>query len=140
MHVSGLMSCRTDELSLSEKCSQQSRDAHVGFSGIAAPAIENRRHKEASRQPRGQAADFDSRTHMLLEKPIATTIMRLAIPNAAVMTVQVLIGLLEVYFVSRTGVDALAGVIADAILFVASDKASYITGQIIRVNGGKTAS
>jgi NAD(P)-dependent dehydrogenase (short-subunit alcohol dehydrogenase family) len=27
-----------------------------------------------------------------------------------------------------------------AILFVASDKASYITGQIIRVNGGKTAS
>jgi NAD(P)-dependent dehydrogenase (short-subunit alcohol dehydrogenase family) len=30
--------------------------------------------------------------------------------------------------------------IADAILFVASDKARYITGQIIRVNGGKTAS
>ena len=30
--------------------------------------------------------------------------------------------------------------IADAILFVASDKATYITGQIIRVNGGKTAS
>jgi NAD(P)-dependent dehydrogenase (short-subunit alcohol dehydrogenase family) len=30
--------------------------------------------------------------------------------------------------------------IADAILFVASDKASYITGQIVRVNGGKTAS
>jgi NAD(P)-dependent dehydrogenase (short-subunit alcohol dehydrogenase family) len=30
--------------------------------------------------------------------------------------------------------------IADAILFVASDKAAFITGQIIRVNGGKTAS
>jgi NAD(P)-dependent dehydrogenase (short-subunit alcohol dehydrogenase family) len=30
--------------------------------------------------------------------------------------------------------------IADAIVFVGSDKASYITGQIIRVNGGKTAS
>ncbi|MGH6798910.1 MAG: SDR family NAD(P)-dependent oxidoreductase [Roseiarcus sp.] len=30
--------------------------------------------------------------------------------------------------------------IADAILFVASCKASFITGQIIRVNGGKTAS
>jgi NAD(P)-dependent dehydrogenase (short-subunit alcohol dehydrogenase family) len=29
--------------------------------------------------------------------------------------------------------------IADAILFLASDKASFITGQIIRVNGGKTA-
>jgi NAD(P)-dependent dehydrogenase (short-subunit alcohol dehydrogenase family) len=29
--------------------------------------------------------------------------------------------------------------IADAILFLASDKASFVTGQIIRVNGGKTA-
>src|ERR1700731_1412177 len=29
--------------------------------------------------------------------------------------------------------------IRDAILFLASDKASFITGQIIRVNGGKTA-
>jgi len=30
--------------------------------------------------------------------------------------------------------------IADAVLFVASAKASFITGQIINVNGGKTAS
>jgi NAD(P)-dependent dehydrogenase (short-subunit alcohol dehydrogenase family) len=30
--------------------------------------------------------------------------------------------------------------VADAILFVASDKAAFITGQIIRINGGKTAS
>ena len=30
--------------------------------------------------------------------------------------------------------------IADAIVFLASDKASFITGQVIRVNGGKTAS
>src|SRR5260221_2144162 len=29
--------------------------------------------------------------------------------------------------------------IADAIVFLASDKATYVTGQIIRVNGGKTA-
>jgi NAD(P)-dependent dehydrogenase (short-subunit alcohol dehydrogenase family) len=29
---------------------------------------------------------------------------------------------------------------ADAILFLASDKASFITGQIINVNGGRTAS
>src|ERR1700751_1436210 len=32
------------------------------------------------------------------------------------------------------------GEIADAISFLASDKASFITGQIISVNGGKTAS
>jgi NAD(P)-dependent dehydrogenase (short-subunit alcohol dehydrogenase family) len=30
--------------------------------------------------------------------------------------------------------------LADAILFLASDKASFVTGQIISVNGGKTAS
>lgn len=30
--------------------------------------------------------------------------------------------------------------IADSIVFLASDKASFITGQIISANGGKTAS
>ena len=30
--------------------------------------------------------------------------------------------------------------VADAIIFLASDKARFITGQIIRINGGKTAS
>jgi len=29
--------------------------------------------------------------------------------------------------------------IADAVVFLASDKASFVTGQIIRINGGKTA-
>jgi NAD(P)-dependent dehydrogenase (short-subunit alcohol dehydrogenase family) len=29
--------------------------------------------------------------------------------------------------------------IADAVVFVASGKAAYITGQVLRVNGGKTA-
>src|ERR1700689_3668581 len=29
--------------------------------------------------------------------------------------------------------------IADAIVFLASDKASFIPGQIVRINGGKTA-
>ncbi len=30
--------------------------------------------------------------------------------------------------------------IADAIVFLSSDKASFVTGQIVRINGGKTAS
>src|ERR1700676_1368224 len=30
--------------------------------------------------------------------------------------------------------------IADAVMFLASDKASFVTGQIVRINGGKTAS
>jgi NAD(P)-dependent dehydrogenase (short-subunit alcohol dehydrogenase family) len=29
--------------------------------------------------------------------------------------------------------------IADAILFVSSEKSSFMTGEILRVNGGKTA-
>lgn len=62
-------------------------------------------------RPSGEpAAELDARTRMLLEHPIAPLILRLALPNATVMLVQILIGLLEVYFVSRTGVDALAGV------------------------------
>jgi len=65
---------------------------------------------EACSKARSRAIEVDARTHMLLTRPIAPTILRLAIPNATVMIVQILIGLLEVYFVSRAGVDALAGV------------------------------
>jgi MATE family, multidrug efflux pump len=65
---------------------------------------------QACSRARARPAEIDARTHMLLTRPIAPTILRLAIPNATVMIVQILIGLLEVYFVSRAGVDALAGV------------------------------
>src|SRR5882724_11691211 len=65
---------------------------------------------EACRKARARPVETDARTHMLLAKPIAPTILRLAVPNSTVMIVQILIGLLEVYFVSRTGIDGLAGV------------------------------
>src|SRR5882762_7135013 len=65
---------------------------------------------ETCSKPRARLVETDARTHMLLAKPIAATILRLAVPNSTVMIVRILIGLLEVYFVSRTGVDALAGV------------------------------
>lgn len=65
---------------------------------------------ETCGKPRTRPAEMDARTYMLLAQPIASTILRLAVPNSTVMIVQILIGLLEVYFVSRTGVDALAGV------------------------------
>jgi putative MATE family efflux protein len=65
---------------------------------------------EACSKARVRPTEIDARTHMLLTKPIAPMILRLAIPNATVMIVQILVGLLEVYFVSRAGVDALAGV------------------------------
>jgi putative MATE family efflux protein len=90
MQASCALSCQTGGLSLAEKCGLEPRC----------------QLKDANRRP----AEIDARTHMLLAEPIAPTILRLAVPNATAMIVQILIGLLEVYFVSRAGVDALAGV------------------------------
>ena len=53
---------------------------------------------------------FDPRTRLLLEAPIAPTLLRLATPNVLVMFVQASVGLIETYFVARLGTDALAGV------------------------------
>jgi len=47
---------------------------------------------------------------MLLEAPVTRTILRLALPNVVVMTVQASIGLIETYFVAKLGLDALAGI------------------------------
>jgi putative MATE family efflux protein len=47
---------------------------------------------------------------MLLEAPVTRTILRLALPNVAVMVMQASIGLIEAYFVAKLGLDALAGI------------------------------
>jgi len=52
---------------------------------------------------------MDPRTRALLEGPIVPTLLRLALPNVAVMVVQAAIGLIETYFVAKLGTDALAG-------------------------------
>src|SRR5881409_2131695 len=56
------------------------------------------------------APRFDTRTRVLLEGPIASTLLRLATPNVLVMFVQASVGLIETYFVAKLGTDALAGV------------------------------
>jgi len=53
---------------------------------------------------------MDPRTRMLLEAPVARTIVKLALPNVAVMVVQASIGLIETYFVAKLGLDALTGI------------------------------
>ena len=133
MQATGVLSCPTGELSRADKCCQESRDTRVGFSAVAAPAAENCPHKKPNRQPGTQPADLDARSRMLLEKPIVPMIMRLAIPNATVMAVYVLIGLLEVYFVSRLGLDALAGVapVFPLVSLVASIAQGAIGGGIV---------
>src|SRR6266852_395141 len=52
---------------------------------------------------------LDPRTRLLLEGPIAPTLLRLAWPNIVVMLAQASTGLIETWWVSRLGIDALAG-------------------------------
>jgi putative MATE family efflux protein len=52
---------------------------------------------------------MDPRTRLLLEAPIASTLLRLAAPNVLVMLAQAGVGLMETYFVGKLGTDALAG-------------------------------
>jgi putative MATE family efflux protein len=52
---------------------------------------------------------LDPRTRRLLEAPIARTLLRLAWPNVTVMLAQASTGLIETFWVSRLGTDALAG-------------------------------
>lgn len=77
---------------------------------VLSPQARTPSSSKACGLPVVRPGEVDARTLMLLTRPIAPTILRLAVPNATVMLVQILIGLLEVYFVSRAGVDALAGV------------------------------
>jgi Na+-driven multidrug efflux pump len=52
---------------------------------------------------------LDQRTRLLLEAPVFSTLLRLAVLNMLVMLAQMAIALGEVFFVARLGVDALAG-------------------------------
>jgi len=52
---------------------------------------------------------LDPRTRILLDAPIARTLVRLAWPNILVMLAQASTGLIETWWVSRLGLDALAG-------------------------------
>jgi putative MATE family efflux protein len=79
--------------------------------------------READRMPRmngesqpviaesaGTPRTIDPRTRILLEAPILPTLLRLAWPNIAVMLVMASTGLIETWWVSRLGTDALAGI------------------------------
>src|ERR1700756_180682 len=55
------------------------------------------------------AAPMNARTLMLLTAPIAPTLIRLAWPNVLVMLAQASTGLIETWWVSHLGTDALTG-------------------------------
>jgi putative MATE family efflux protein len=54
-------------------------------------------------------AELDPRTRTLLRGPIVATLLRMAWPNVLVMLAQAATGLIETWFVSKLGTDALAG-------------------------------
>jgi putative MATE family efflux protein len=56
-----------------------------------------------------QTADIDARTRQLLRGAIVPTLLRLAWPNILVMLAQASTGLIETWWVSHLGTDALAG-------------------------------
>ena len=58
-------------------------------------------------------ATLDPRTRLLLEAPIAPTLLRLGAPNVLVMLAQAGVGLIETYFVGKLGTDALTGMEAN---------------------------
>ena len=58
-------------------------------------------------QPLVQPQRLDARTLVLLEAPIAATLVKLAAPNILVNIAQSSIGLIETYFVGKLGTDAL---------------------------------
>jgi hypothetical protein len=64
---------------------------------------------------------MDARTRLLLEAPVGSTILRLALPNVVVMVVQTSIGLIETYFVAKLGLDALAGMALVPAVHAAAD-------------------
>ena len=79
-----------------------------------------RRHSKrpAARRAAAVSGRMDARTLALLEAPIGSTLLRLAMPNMLVMVAQSVAGLVETYFIGKLGTDALAGV---ALVFPGRD-------------------
>src|SRR5205085_4973856 len=92
--------------------------------------------------PPAELQPLDPRTRVLLEAPIARTLLRLAWPNLAVMLAQAPTGLIETWWVSRLGVDALAGIALVFPLFMMMQMLSAgamgggISSAIARALGG----
>ncbi len=60
-------------------------------------------------RPSSAPGSLDGRTRLLLEGPIAPTLLRMSAPNMLVMVSQAAAGLIETWFIGRLGTDALAG-------------------------------
>ncbi|MGO4378523.1 MATE family efflux transporter [Pseudoduganella sp. RAF53_2] len=81
----------------------------------------------------GPRAPLDARTQRLLTAPVLPTLLRLAAPNMLVMLAQSSVGLIETYFVSRLGIDALAGLsmVFPVLILVQTMSSGAMGGAII---------
>lgn len=77
-------------------------------------------------------ATLDPRTRLLLEAPIAPTLLRLGAPNVLVMLAQAGVGMMETYFVGKLGTDALAGMalVFPAVMLMQMTSAGAMGGGI----------
>lgn len=78
------------------------------------------------------SATLDPRTRLLLEAPIAPTLLRLGAPNVLVMLAQAGVGLIETYFVGKLGTDALTGMalVFPAVMLMQMTSAGAMGGGI----------
>src|ERR1700693_5294096 len=97
-------------------------------------------HVPAVRVTPAGSRPLDPRTRLLLDAPIARTLLRLAWPTILVMLAQASTGLIETWFVSRLGIDALAGMALVFPLFMMMQMLSAagggISSAIARTLGG----
>ena len=93
--------------------------------------------------PSVQAQRHDARALVLLEAPIAATLVKLAAPNILVNIARSSVGLIETYFVGKLGTDALAGValVFPVVMLTQMISAGAVGGGIpsavARVLGGR---
>lgn len=75
----------------------------------------------------------DPRTARLIEAPILPTLLRLAVPNLVVMLAQAATGLVEAWYASRLGAEALAGValVFPAVMLVQMISSGAMGGGIL---------
>jgi putative MATE family efflux protein len=76
--------------------------------------------------------DVDAKTRVLLEGPIVPTLLRLAWPNILVMLAQSSTGLIEMWYISRLGSDALAGIalVTPVLIFMQNISQGSVGGGI----------
>lgn len=79
-----------------------------------------------------RSGTLDARTHRILHAPIVPLLTKLALPNIVIMVAQASTGLIETFWVSKLGIDALAGMalVFPAVMLMTTLSAGALGGSI----------